>query len=186
MAWEAEFLSWLQQFRSPFLDTVMAGLSLAGDHGILGIAVCIVLLIFRKTRRTGVEVLISMALAYIVANLIIKNAVARIRPYDAYEALEPLIKKPHDWSFPSGHATNTFACATAIFLNHKKWGVVALALAALIAFSRMYNCVHYPTDILAGIIIGVLFAVLAHYLICPAGEKGVRRLKQRKENDIDE
>lgn len=180
MLWEANFLKSLQTIRSPFLDKVMEILSMLGDHGIFCICVGLLLLIFRKTRRTGVQALLAMALAYIVANLIIKNAVGRIRPYDAYAFLEPLVNKPHDSSFPSGHSVNVFACATAIFLEHKKVGIVALILAALVAFSRLYNCVHFPTDVLAGIVIGILFAVLVHYLIFPACEKGVRKLKARK------
>lgn len=182
MLWEAEFLSWLQNIRTPFLDTVMAGLSVLGDYGIFGIIVGIMLVVFKKTRRTGIEALIAMALAFIVGNLIIKNVVARVRPYDAYEYLAPLVRKPGDWSFPSGHSTNVFACATAIFLNHKKAGIAALIVAGLVAFSRLYNCVHFPTDVFAGVFIGVVFAVLTHYFVYPAGEKGVRQLRRRKED----
>lgn len=180
MLWEANFLQSLQAIRSPFLDKVMEILSMLGDHGIFCICVGLLLLIFAKTRRTGVQVLLAMALAYIVANLIIKNVVGRVRPYDAYAFLEPLVHKPHDSSFPSGHSVNVFACATAIFLEHKKVGIVALILAALVAFSRLYNCVHFPTDVLAGIVIGILFAVLVHYLIFPACEKGIRKLRAKK------
>ena len=184
MIWEAEFLTWLQSVRAPFLDELMAGLSFLGDYGICGIVVGIVLVIIKKTRRTGFEVLIAMAIAFIIGNLIIKNVVARLRPYDAYEHLEPLVRRPLDWSFPSGHSTNLFACATAIFLNHKKVGVIALIIALLVAFSRLYNCMHFPTDVLAGVFIGVVCAILTHYLIYPAGEKGVRRLRARKEKNI--
>lgn len=182
MAWEADFLSALQNIRSPFLDKVMAYLSMLGDHGIFCICLGFVLLIFAKTRRTGWQVLLSMLLAYIVANLVIKNIVARVRPYDAYPFLEALVHKPHDWSFPSGHSVNVFAAATAIFLNHKKTGICALVIAALVAFSRLYNCVHYPTDVLAGIVIGVGFAVLVHYVVYPACERGVCRLRRHDSN----
>ena len=182
MLWEAEFLSSLQSIRSPFLDAVMKYLSMLGDHGIAAISLGIILIIFAKTRRTGFEVLLSIALAYLVANLIIKNAVGRIRPYDAYPYLEALVTKPHDWSFPSGHSVNLFAASTAVFLNHKKTGILALVIAALVAFSRLYNCVHYPTDVLAGIVIGVLFANLVHYLVYPSCEKGIRKLRRSKES----
>lgn len=182
MIWEAEFLSSLQSIRTPFLDVVMKYLSLLGEHGIVAIALSIILIIFAKTRRTGFEVFLSIALAYIVANLIIKNAVARVRPYDAYPYLEALVTKPHDWSFPSGHSVNVFAAATAVFMNHKKAGIIALIIAVLVAFSRLYNCVHYPTDVLAGAVIGIAFAILVHYLIYPACERGVRKLRRQKEN----
>ncbi len=180
MLWESDFLSSLQNIRTPFLDKVMAYLSMLGDHGIFCIALGLILLIFAKTRRTGWQVLLSMAIAYILANLILKNVVARVRPYDAYPYLEALVHKPHDWSFPSGHAVNVFAAATAIFFEHKRWGIFALVMAALVAFSRLYNCVHYPTDVLAGIVIGVGCAILVHYLVFPACEKGVKRLRARK------
>ena len=182
MAWEADFLLALHQIRTPFLDTVMNWLSLSVEHGILGICVGLILLIFAKTRRTGCKVLIAMALAYIFANLILKNAVHRVRPYDEYAFLLPLGKIPHDWSFPSGHAVNAFAAATVIFLDHKKAGVFALILAALVAFSRLYNSVHYPTDVLAGIVIGVGFALMVHYWLFPACENSVRRLRRSKED----
>lgn len=180
MLWEAEFLRSLTNLRSPVLDFIMKYISMLGDHGIFCICVGLFLLIFTKTRKTGIRVLMAMALAYIAANLIIKNAVGRVRPYDAYPFIEALIAKPHDSSFPSGHAVNVFACATAIFLSHKKAGIIALIIAALVAFSRLYNQVHYPTDVLAGVVIGAGFAVLVHYLIYPACEKGVYRLKERK------
>ena len=181
MIWEAQFLRSLQSIRSPFLDKVMELLSMLGDHGIFCICVGLLLVIFAKTRRTGVQVLMSMLLAFIFANLILKNAVGRERPYDAYPFLEALVTKPHDSSFPSGHTVNVFACATAIFLEHKKAGIFALIVASLVAFSRMYNCMHYPTDVLAGVVIGVGFAVLVHYLIYPKCEQGVRRIRERKQ-----
>ncbi len=181
MLWEAQFLQSLQAIRSPFLDKAMEILSMLGDHGLFCICLGLILLIFSKTRSTGIKVLLSMAIAYIVANLIIKNVVGRVRPFEAYPYLEALINKPHDSSFPSGHTVNVFAAATAIFLENKKWGTFALIIAALVAFSRLYNCVHYPTDVLAGAAIGIIFAVLVHYLIYPACERGVKRLRSRKE-----
>jgi undecaprenyl-diphosphatase len=170
----------LQNIRTPFWDAVMKYATLLGEHGIVAIALSIILIIFSKTRKTGVQVFLSIALAYIVANLILKNVVARVRPYDAYTYLIPLVNKPHDWSFPSGHTVNVFAAATAIFLCHKKTGVIALILAALVAFSRLYVGVHYPTDVLVGAVIGILFALLVHYLIFPACDRGIRRLRERK------
>lgn len=181
MIWEAQFLRSLQSIRTPFWDTVMQYASLLGEYGIVGICVGLVLLFFRKTRRTGVQVLMAMGLAFIVANLMIKNAVARSRPYELYPYLQYLGRKPHDRSFPSGHTTNVFACATVIFLCHRKAGIAALAIAALVAFSRLYNGAHFPTDVLAGLAIGVIFAVLVHFWLYPACEKGVSRLCARKE-----
>ena len=182
MIWEADFLLALQNIRTPFLDVLMKGATLLGEHGIVSILLGIILIMIAKTRKTGIEVLLSVALAFIVANLIVKNAVARVRPYDAYAFLVPAVTKPHDFSFPSGHTVNAFAAAVAVFLNHKKIGIVALILAALVAFSRLYVGVHYPTDVLTGAAIGIIFAILVHYLIYPACEKGIRKLRAKKAN----
>lgn len=181
MAWEADFLASLQNLHTPVLDTVMKFLSMLGDHGIFCICVGVALLFFAKTRPTGGRVLLSIALAYIFANLFLKNVVARPRPFDTYAFIQPLVEKPHDWSFPSGHSVVVFATATSIFLNHKKTGVLALIIAALVAFSRLYICVHYPTDVLAGAAIGIIFALLVNYLIYPACEKGIKKLRRPKE-----
>ena len=179
MAWEAEFLLSLQSIRTPFLDTLMGLFTMLGYKGIFSVALGLILLIFAKTRRTGFEVLLSVALALLFANLLIKNIVARPRPCEVYSFLPALVRVPSDSSFPSGHTTNAFAVATAIFLNHKKAGVIAFVIAALVAFSRMYNCMHYPTDVLAGIVIGAGFAVLVHYVIYPVCDN---RLRERKES----
>ena len=168
MVWEAEFLRSIQTLRTPLLDYVMAFFSMLGYKGLCSIALGLILLIVVKTRKTGMEVLLSIAIAFILANLIIKPIVMRPRPCDVYPFLEAVLPQPHDSSFPSGHTVNAFAAATAVFLNHKKIGVLALIIAALVAFSRMYAAMHFPTDVLAGIIIGVGTAVLVHYVISPA------------------
>lgn len=181
MIWEAEFLSSLKALHSPFLNTVMAIFSMIGYNGFFVIALGLILLIFTKTRKTGFQVLMAVVIGFIIGNLILKNIVCRVRPYEAYTFLEPMVPTPPDTSFPSGHTTNVFAAATAIFLNHKKAGIAALVIASLVAFSRMYNAMHYPTDVLAGIVIGVGSAILVYYLVYPACEKGVKRLHSRKE-----
>lgn len=180
MVWEHDFLVSLGSLRSPVMDWVMAFFSNINNHGYLCIALAIVLIIFRRTRRVGLQVLMSIALAYLLANLIIKNIVARPRPYQMYADIIPLVGKPHDTSFPSGHSVSAFAAATAIFLNHKKIGIAALVIAALISFSRLYNQVHFPTDVIAGMLIGIIMALLVHYLLFGAAEKGIKKLKRKK------
>ncbi len=180
MIWEHDFLSAIQSLRSPALDWIMAFFSYINIHGLLSVALAIVLIIFKRTRRTGVQTLMSIALAYIIANLIIKHIVIRPRPYMQYTDLIPLVEKPLDSSFPSGHAANVFAAATAIFLNNKKYGIIAIVFAVVVCFSRLYNLVHYPTDVLAGILIGIGAALLVYYFLYGAAEKGVRKLKSKK------
>ena len=114
------------------------------------------------TRKLGVLCAFSMLLGLCVTNLVIKNWVARVRPYELIEELELIIEKQHDFSFPSGHATNALACAWVMFrLLDKKAGIPALILALLICFTRLHVGVHYPTDVLAGIIVGIFAAELA-------------------------
>lgn len=180
MQWEHDLLCSLRSLRSPFMDWVMSFFSAINDHGYVCIALAVILIIFRRTRRTGLQVFMSIALAYILANLIIKNIVARPRPYEVYADLIPLIGKPHDTSFPSGHAVSAFAAATAVFFTKKKFGVLALIIAVIIAFSRLYNLVHFPTDVLAGAAIGIIMAVLVNYFFFPWAEKGVNRLRKKK------
>lgn len=163
MSWELSFLAALQECQTPLLNSIMAVLSHMGDGGILWIALGLILLIWPKTRRAGAEMLIAIAVTYVIGNLILKNAVGRARPYDVYQALEPLVTRPTDASFPSGHTMNGFTAATALFLNRKRAGIPALLLAGLIAFSRLYNLVHFPTDVLAGLVLGVGIACAVHY-----------------------
>lgn len=164
MAWEADFLSSMSNLRGPVMDKIMWFFSMLGDGGWFLILTTIVLLIMVKTRRIGVEAAASLILTFIIGNLIIKSIVGRIRPYDAYTFLQAIVSKPIDSSFPSGHTSNSFAVAVAILLNDRKLGIPAVIVAAMIAFSRLYNVVHYPTDVIAGLILGTTAAVTVHIL----------------------
>lgn len=165
MEWEYQFLSWIQDHRIAILNPVMKFFSFLGDKGWFWIVLALVLLMFRQTRRTGIEVAAAMLLMFIIGNLILKNVFDRIRPYDLYESLIPLANRPLDASFPSGHSMQSFAAATAIFQNDRRWGTAALILASLIAASRLYNGMHYPTDVIAGVLLGIAAGLLSHYLI---------------------
>lgn len=151
-------LQWIQEtLRCGFLDHAFTFITHLGDVGIVWILLGVVLLCRKTTRRWGWAVLFSLLFAYVIGDLIIKNIVQRPRPFTRAE-VELLIPPPDSWSFPSGHSGSSFAAATALFLCSKKWGTPALVLAGLIAFSRMYLFVHYPTDVLCGILLGVLTA----------------------------
>lgn len=165
MTWEYEFLMWIQGFQSPVMNKIMAFLSHMGDKGIFWIALGLFLLFFAKTRPTGFRVLLSIILTFIIGNLILKHLIGRPRPYELYETIRPLIEKPSDSAFPSGHTMNGFTAATAIFLKHKKAGTAALVLAALISVSRLYNLVHYPTDIIGGLIVGIGCALIVDRIL---------------------
>ena len=160
---DSSILLWLQNsLRSGALNTPLVFITHLGDVGIFWIVLTILLMIFRKTRRVGVTSAISMIIGLLVVNVALKNWVARIRPYEVIEGLRLMIEKQHDFSFPSGHSTNSFACAWVIFrMAKKRYGVPALLLAVLIALSRLYVGVHYPTDVLAGALIGIVSAECA-------------------------
>ena len=177
MAWEADFLLALQNIRTPFMDGLMTFFSMLGHNGIFCLILGIVLIIIKKTRRSGAEVIIAMLLSFIISYLIVKNLAARVRPFETYDFLVPLGTAPKGWSFPSVHSTFVFATATVIFCNYKKISILALLIAVMVAFSRLYMGAHYPTDVLVGSVFGIIFALLAHYLIYPKCEKWIENRK---------
>ena len=164
MAWEFEWLYGLQEIHGPLMDKIMVCLSTLGNAGIFWIALSLVFLAIKKYRKTGIQMLITMAAAFILANLILKNLVARDRPCWIDPGVELLIQSPKDFSFPSGHTVNGFAASVALLCNNGKFGIPAVILASAIAFSRMYLFVHFPTDVFAGVIIGTACALLVHYV----------------------
>ena len=148
-----------ENIRNTFLDPVMAVLGYLGEAGAVWIILGIVLLFFRKTRPAGVCMLAAMALGYLIGDIGIKHLVARPRPFLVNTDVDLYINAPTSHSFPSGHSTASFAAVTSLFgmLKEKRWiAVCALVLAILIVFSRLYNYVHYPSDVLCGMILGII------------------------------
>ena len=164
MQFEFAVLNALQTIRFDFLDKLMVAVTTLGNGGMIWIAVGIVMLLFKKTRRAGIAVLVGLLLGLLCGNLAIKNLVARERPCAIGTAPELLIPYPSEYSFPSGHTLSSFIAATCIFLRNKKWGISAYVFASGIAFSRLYLYVHFPTDILGGIILGIALAHLATWI----------------------
>ena len=145
-----------------FMDGFMQAISFLGNAGWIWIACALTLIIPAKTRRIGVTVACALVFSLLICNITIKPIVARVRPYDLREGIALIISKPTDYSFPSGHTSISFAGAVAIFSCNKKFGAAALVLATLIAFSRLYLYVHFPTDVLGGMIVGSLCGVLGY------------------------
>lgn len=164
MNMELMILHQIQNLHTPWLDPIMIGVSTLGNGGTLWIAIALLMLCFKKTRKCGIIMAVSMLGCYVLGNLVIKNLVARTRPFRVDETVQLLIAMPGEYSFPSGHTMNSFTAATVIFAHFKKPGIVAILLAVIIAFSRMYLFVHYPTDILAGFLIGVGMALFVLWL----------------------
>lgn len=147
-----------------FLDAVMPVITKLGNAGIFWILLAVVLLCFKKTRRAGVTMGISLIFGLVLCNLTIKPLVARIRPYDFDTSIKLLIPPEHDFSFPSGHTIASFEGAVSLFIYHKKYGIAAIALACVIAFSRLYLMVHYPTDVITAVILGIAVAIIASFV----------------------
>jgi len=145
-----------------------------GSAGAVWIVLAVALLIRGKYRKAGFAILCALALEVLFCNIILKPLVARIRPCDVNTAVQLLISRPTDFSFPSGHTAASFAAVSALYFSRQRLWKPALVLAILISFSRMYLYVHYPTDILAGIMLGIIVGFLG----CKLAELGYKLWKQ--------
>ena len=189
-SFDLPILDWIaENLWCPFLDAVMPVVTVLGNGGMFWIALAVVLLLFKKTRRVGVGMAFALLMGLLLCNLTLKPLCQRIRPYDyqleVFGKVIPLIiERPHDFSFPSGHTICSFEAAGVIFLNNKKWGIGALILASLIAFSRLYLYVHYPTDVLASVVLGLGLAGLSYWLSRRIPESRLSLHKTRKDEEL--
>lgn len=157
LSYEFAILDWIQaNMRNPTLDLLMPAITALGNSGLIWLLLAGVLLLTPKHRRAGAAVLAGLVLEIICCNMVLKPLVARVRPCDVNTAVQLLIARPDDFSFPSGHTGASFAAAAALFADRNRLWIPSLILALLIAFSRLYLYVHYPTDILAGAAIGMM------------------------------
>jgi len=165
MDWEFSFLYFLQELHNPVLDKIMVFITSLGNDGLLWIGLAVLLVFFKKYRKCAISICISLILMELTGNVILKELIMRERPCWIDPTVELLIKAPSSYSFPSGHTFAGFASAVTVFINHKKEGIAAMVVAALIAFSRMYLFVHFPTDILGGMVLGAGVAVLTYFIV---------------------
>lgn len=173
MGIEFRILDFIQSIRTPFGDVVMPVITALGNSGIFWILLACVLLAVPKTRKAGILVAAALCWDVVLCDGVIKNLVARARPCDINTSIQLLINTPHGYSFPSGHSAASFASVTALYFSkERKLWIPALLLAVIIAFSRLYLYVHYPTDILGGIVVGII----AGY----AGYKTIEILERRR------
>ena len=166
---DGQLLLWIREtFGNPVLDRIMIFISSLANKGMLWIGIGMVLLLLgvkgRKWSERGLLVLLSLALNAVICNVWLKPMVARTRPYDLL-GYEILVRRLGDYSFPSGHTSASFAAATALYAIDRRWGTAAYILAVLIGFSRLYLGVHFPTDVLAGAVIGILAAKAAQWIL---------------------
>lgn len=178
LAWIAEHL------RSAFGDAVMPVITLLGDAGIFWIVVAVVLLFIPKYRKVGLGMGAALILGLLICNVTMKPLFARIRPYDYLSGqgitIDLLINAQHDFSFPSGHTLASFEAAVVLVMHDRKLGIPALILASLIAFSRLYLYVHYPTDVLFSVFLGIGIAFLGNYLV----QRGFALYERKKHPQI--
>lgn len=161
-----------------WLTYVMKGLTFLAEAGWFWILLCFVLMAFKKTRRIGIICAVSLAFEFCLCNGVIKILVDRARPWEVLEGVKMLIPDPGDSSFPSAHTSASFATAWALWLSTRKgwpklhrWSFVAIALALLIGFSRMYLGMHFPSDVLAGLLIGLICATIVYIIFTKYDKK---------------
>lgn len=167
---DLSILEFIQKnIRCDFLDAIVPPITHLAEKGIFWIAVALILICFKKTRKTGFMVGAALLIGLALGNGVLKNVVGRIRPYDLDGSLlteaDLLVSGLSDFSFPSGHTLASFEAATVLLIRDKRMGIPALVLAILIALTRLYLYVHYPTDVIAGVIFGIAFAVLGVFVV---------------------
>ena len=176
---ELPFLHVLQDLATPWTDVFWTFMTGFGEAGIFWIVLTLALLLFPKTRKAGFTMALALLMGAIVGNGMMKPLIARPRPYDFDLTLAHRLAwgtMSTDFSFPSGHTLASFEAATVLMIRNKKLGVPALVLAVLIAFSRLYLYVHYPTDVLVSVVLGIGIAFLGNFLV----EKGFSLWENRK------
>ncbi len=183
--WDTSVLLYFQDhIRADWLDPIMKGISMVGGlKGVVWILLCIGLMIPKKTRRIGICASAALVLSFCVNNLVIKNLVGRIRPYEMIEGLTRIVDPESDASFPSGHTACVFSVGTGILLSAKKKlpGILLLCFGVLMGISRIYVGAHYPTDVICAAIFATISAVAA-YLIFRLIEKKVLQRRQERED----
>ncbi len=167
---EASILLALQSMRVDGLTQLLALVSALGNQAFVWLVIGFVCLFFSEKREEGICIFLAVAVVFVVGEIGVEHMVARVRPCDAGIGVSAVMGVSHNgYSFPSGHTTSSFACATVILMmsQSRRGGVCALLFAVLIAFSRLYLGVHYPTDVLGGMAIGIA---------CGAAVVGIWRL----------
>lgn len=160
-----KILDFIQEyFFCELLNFLMPKITFLGNKGLIWIVIAVVMLFFAKYRKIGVSIGVGLFGGFIIGNVLLKNLVARERPCWINETVQMLISIPQDYSFPSGHTLSSFIAATIIMHFDRRMGIAAFVIASLIAFSRLYLYVHFPTDVLAGILIGITLGMIINFI----------------------
>ncbi|MCL2757203.1 MAG: phosphatase PAP2 family protein [Coriobacteriia bacterium] len=170
-AFDLMVFEWIQtHLWCKFLDIVMSVVSLTGETGAIWIVFAIVLLFFKKTRKTGIMMGVALIVMLIVNDNILKPLIARPRPFDypgwpGFIYPEIAFRVPTSFSFPSGHTCAAVAVTTVLLIQDRRLGIPAAVYAFLMCFSRIYLFDHYCTDVFGGIVLGIIIGVAAYYLV---------------------
>jgi undecaprenyl-diphosphatase len=145
-----------KKFRYAILDKIMPLITAMGNGGIVWVIISICLMNSKHYRVEGYMIITSLIVTTIIGEGLIKHVIKRTRPFDNMKENKLLISKPITYSFPSGHTASSFAAAGILIMMDNQLSILVVILASLIAFSRIYLNVHYPTDVVIGIILGLL------------------------------
>ena len=158
-----QFIDFIQQnLSNSTIDFIMIFFTEIGHGGLIWLLIAIVLIVQKKYRKYGAMIILSLILTFLIGDIFLKNIIGRQRPFIVYN-IDIIIPNPNSFSFPSGHTASSFAAAFILCKINKKIGAVAFTIASLIAFSRIYLIVHYPSDNLGGIILGLLCGLITYH-----------------------
>lgn len=160
---DIQVLNWIQEhLRCEPLDKLFPIITAFGNKGWFFIVIAIILVCIPKYRKWGAYIGTSLGVGFLFGNILIKNIIARTRPYELVDNITLLVDELSDYSFPSGHtlASFEFFAAVCMLPVKKIYKVLAGILAFAIAFSRLYLYMHFPSDVLAGMLLGTLFGVM--------------------------
>ncbi len=179
---EIEVLKWVHAaFHSQgWLNYIMEGITYIGEFGLSVMVCALILFIIKKTRYAGFDMAVGIIFNLLIVNVILKFAVNRSRPWTEYGEFIDFykqfgIRQPTDSSFPSGHTAICFCGAVSLLFSYKIKALPAIIVAVLVALSRIYLCLHYPTDVLGGALIGTACGIGGHY-----AAKGIFALMRKK------
>lgn len=170
-AFEIKFLEWIQNvIGCNLLDFVMPLITALGNAGAIWIILALLMLALKQYRKTGLTLSVALILCLLVGSVVLKPLVARPRPFTFDDTAMLLISAPKDFSFPSGHTMASFASAFVLILSpadiiKTPQKIAVIIIASLISFSRLYLFVHYPTDVIAGIVLAYLIAKIAWKMV---------------------
>lgn len=167
MDWELDFIKFIaENCRNMWADIIMGTVTTLGNYGGVWIVMCIVLAVFKRTRKMGLCVALSLVIVLVSVNAVLKPCVDRQRPFEIESELAESIDiaLPDDGSFPSGHTAAAFAAAAAVLRYNRKWGVAVSVCAVVMGMSRLYFAVHFPSDVAAGAVVGICAGVVGGWI----------------------